>query len=212
VRGEKAEYDGGTLHSHSMDISTEAIRSLRERTGAGVMDCKTALVASGGDPDRAMTILRERGKIRAAKKAGRVVPEGVIGVYVHNTKKVAALVSVRCETDFVARSAPFQDLAKDLAMHVVAMDPLAVKPEGLPETLVQEEREHLEKDGDVLGKPKKRRREIVNEKLQKILAERALLTQPFVKNPEITVGDLVAEKVTEFGENIVVEKCTRMVL
>ncbi len=160
------------------DVTLDGIKVLRERTGAGVVDCKTALKAAGGDIEEAIKILRERGKIKAAKKAEHAAGEGALGVYVHTNKKVAALVAIRCETDFVARSGPFEEFVKDLAMHVVAMDPLAVRPEDLPTDL----------------------------------ADQALLTQPFVKNPDITVGDLVVEKVVELGENIVVEKFTRMVL
>lgn len=161
-----------------MEILAESVRELRTRTGAGVMECKRALQEARGDLERAVSILRERGKVQAAKKADRVAAEGVIGVYVHTTKKVAALVLLRCETDFVARSELFQELARDLAMHVTAMDPLAVRPD-----------------------------ELSTED-----AERALVKQPFVKNPAITVGDLVAAKIAEFGENIVVEKFTRLAL
>lgn len=161
-----------------MEISAESVRELRARTGAGVMECKRALKEAEGDPERALEILRERGKIQAAKKADRVAGEGLIGVYVHTTGKVAALVALRCETDFVARSETFQELAKDLAMHVVAMDPLAVRPDELP-------------TGG---------------------GERALLAQPFVKDPEMTVGDLIALKIAEFGENIIVETFARLAL
>src|SRR5687767_8806808 len=128
------------------DISLDAVRELRQRTGAGIVDVKSALTEAGGNSERAITILRERGKIKAAKKADRVAAEGVIGAYLHSNKKVAAFVSIRCETDFVARSEAFQEFAKDVAMHVVAMDPMAVKPEDLPTEIVATERVQIEKE------------------------------------------------------------------
>lgn len=161
-------------------ISADAVRQLRARTGAGIVDCKAALTEAGGEEERAVQILRERGQLKAARKADRVAAEGIIGVYVHTTKKVAAFVSLRCETDFVARTERFQELAKDLAMHVVAADPLAVSPEDIPADLRDE--------------------------------ERSLLTQPFVKQPERTVTDVITERINELGERIVIEKFVRFTL
>lgn len=195
-----------------MEISPDMVRNLREQTGAGVMDCKVALVETDGNVERAVTILRKRGKIKAAKKAERVTAEGVIGAYVHTNKKVAAMVAVRCETDFVARSAPFQELAKDLAMHVAACDPLAVRVDDLPGEFVAEERAHATREVSALDKSAEMRERILEGKLRAVFAERTLLSQAFVKNPEITVADLIAEKVAELGENIVVRSFIRFLL
>lgn len=166
-----------------MTISIDAVRRVRARTGAGVVDCRNALAEAGGDEERAAAILRERGKLTAAGRAARAAAEGIIGAYVHGNAKVAALVSLTCETDFVARNEKFRALAKDLAMHVVAMRPAAVRPEDVPDGGGEETRE-----------------------------ARALLTQAFVRDERVTVGDLVARHAAEFGENIVVAEFTRMEL
>lgn len=193
-----------------MEITSEQIRQLRIRTGAGIMDCKKALIAADGDEEKAIKNLREQGVIKAAKKADRAAGEGVIGVYLHSNKKVAGLVSVRCETDFVARNPSYQEFAKDLAMHVVAMDPLAVSTDELSPELVGQEREVVEKEVAELGKSPEVAAGIIKGKIEKFKAERSLLTQPFVKDQTITVGDLVTQKIAELGENIVVERFVRM--
>jgi len=195
-----------------MTITTENIRQLRARTGAGIMDVKEALSQADGDEEKAIKILREKGKIKAAKKADRSAAEGMIGVYIHTNKKVAGMVSVRCETDFVARNPIFQDLAKDIAMHIVASEPIAVNADSLPADIVAQEQEAVEKETAALGKPENIAQGIVKGKMDKFRAERALLSQPFVKNPEITVGDLITQKVSELGENIYVESFNRMEL
>jgi len=195
-----------------MTITTENIRQLRARTGAGIMDVKEALSQADGDEEKAIKILREKGKIKAAKKADRSAEEGMIGVYIHTNKKVAGMVSVRCETDFVARNPIFQDLAKDIAMHIVASEPIAVNADSLPADIVAQEQEAVEKETAALGKPENIAQGIVKGKMDKFRAERALLSQPFVKNPEITVGDLITQKVSELGENIYVESFNRMEL
>jgi elongation factor Ts len=195
-----------------MTITTENIRQLRARTGAGIMDVKEALVQADGDEEKAIKILREKGKIKAAKKADRSAVEGLIGVYLHTNKKVAGMVSVRCETDFVARNPVFQDLAKDIAMHIVASDPMAVSANSLPADIVAQEQEIVEKEVSALGKPENIVQGIIKGKMDAFRAERALLSQPFVKNPDITVGDLITQKISELGENIYVESFNRMEL
>lgn len=194
------------------DISLDAVRELRQRTGAGIVDVKSALTEAGGDAERAIAILRERGKIKAAKKADRVAAEGIVGVYLHSNKKIAALVSVRCETDFVARSGAFQEFAKDVAMHVAAMDPMVVGPEDLPTEVVAAERVQIEKEVAAQGKPAEVQEKMIAGRIAKFTAERALLTQPFVKDPARTVGDLLTDTITQIGENISIAKFTRMVL
>lgn len=195
-----------------MTITTENIRQLRARTGAGIMDVKEALNQSLGDEEKAIKILRENGKIKAAKKANRSAGEGLIGVYLHTNKKVAGMVSVRCETDFVARNTVFQELAKDIAMHIVASDPVAVSADSLPADIIAQEQEIIEKEVSVMGKPENVAQGIIKGKMEKFRAERALLSQPFVKNPDITVGDLIAQKISELGENIYVERFNKMEL
>jgi elongation factor Ts len=195
-----------------MTITTENIRQLRARTGAGIMDVKDALSQADGDEEKAIKILREKGKIKAAKKADRSAAEGLIGVYLHTNKKVAGMVSVRCETDFVARNQVFQDLAKDIAMHIVASDPMAVNEDSLPADIVAQEQEIVAKEVSALGKPEDIARGIVKGKMDKFRAERALLSQPFIKNPDITVGDLITQKISELGENIYVERFNKMEL
>lgn len=195
-----------------MTITTENIRQLRARTGAGIMDVREALQASNGDEEQAIKYLREKGKIKAAKKADRSAGEGIIGCYVHGNKKLAGMVSLRCETDFVSSNQVFQDLARDLAMHVVASDPVAVNADGIPAEMVAQEQEAVEKEVAEMGKPENVAQGIIKGKMDKFKAEKSLLSQPFVKNPEITVGELINTKVLELGENIFVERFQRMEL
>lgn len=192
-----------------MAISMEQIKDLRAKTGAGVVDVKEALNESDGDVDKAIKILREKGKASAAKKADRVTKEGAIGVYVHGNNKVAALVTLLCETDFVARTDKFQELARDLAMHVAASDPLVVKPEDMSEEEVETERELAMKQGKDAGKPEEIVAKMVEGKLKKFREERALMTQPFVKNPDQTVEQLINAAIQELGENISVASFAR---
>lgn len=191
-------------------ITMEHIKDLRSRTGAGVVDAKQALEASQGDMDKAILWLREKGKATVAKKSSRETNEGVIGSYIHSNKKVAVLVSLVCETDFVARNEKFQELAQNLAMHIAASDPLVVRPEDVKESDVEAERQfalgQLEKE----GKPEAMREKIVEGKLKKFREERALLTQPYVKNPKQTIEQLVAESVQEIGENISIKEFVRL--
>lgn len=191
-------------------ITMEHIKDLRARTGAGVVDAKQALEASSGDMEKAILWLREKGKATVAKKSARETNEGVIGSYIHSNKKMAVLVSLVCETDFVARNEKFQELAQNLAMHIAASDPLVVRPEDVKEADVEAERAfalgQLEKE----GKPEAMREKIVEGKLKKFREERALLTQPYVKNPKQTVEQLIAEAVQEIGENISVKEFVRI--
>lgn len=188
----------------------ETIKDLRGRTGAGVVDAKQALEASNGDMEKAILWLREKGKATVAKKSARETNEGVIGSYIHSNKKVAVLVSLVCETDFVARNEKFQELAQNLAMHIAASDPLVVRPEDVKESDVEAERQfalgQLEKE----GKPEEMRVKIVEGKLKKFREERALLTQPYVKNPKQTIEQLITEAVQEIGENISVKEFVRL--
>jgi len=192
-----------------MAISMEQIRDLRAQTGAGIVDVKEALTESGGDAQKAITWLREKGKATAAKKADRETKEGVVGVYVHGNNKIAAMVSLSCETDFVARTERFQELARDLAMHVAALDPLVVNPADMPEAEVEAERELAMKQGKESGKPEEIVAKMVEGKLKKFKEERALMTQSFVKDPNQTVEQLVNAAIQELGENITIQSFTR---
>ena len=165
----------------------DQIKDLRAQTGAGVVDAKEALSENDGDIDKATNWLRERGKLTAAKKSERETGEGIIGQYIHGNHKIAVLVSLLCETDFVARNEKFQELARNIAMHVAAMDPLVVNPEDVPEADVQAEKEFALKQLESESKPENIKEQIIAGKLKKFRAERALMTQPYVKDPSKTI-------------------------
>jgi elongation factor Ts len=193
-------------------ISAQAVKELRERTGAGVVDCKAALEASNGDVEQAIIWLRQKGKASAAKKATRATREGFIANYIHGNGKVGVLVSVLCETDFVARSPRFQELAKNIALHIAAMDPVAIRPEDIDATLLASERAIAEEQAKTSGKPAAIQAKMIEGKLKTFAAERALLSQKFVKEPTKTVADLIAEAVSELGENISVGSFSRIII
>lgn len=185
------------------------IKTLRERTGAGVVDVKKALGEAGGDERKAVEILRANGHSKALKKAGREAKEGVIGCYVHSNNKIGVLVQLFCETDFVARNSEFQELAKDIAMHIAAMNPQFAKPENVSADVIEKENKIWAKQLENEKKTDDIKKKILAGKEKKFREEISLLTQPFVKNPDITVGDLIAEKVGKTGENIQVGKFVR---
>lgn len=193
-----------------MAITSDMIKQLREATGAGVLDCKKALEQSNGDFEKAAEILRQKGLAAAAKKAERAANEGIIGSYVHMGAKVAALVELNCETDFVARTEAFQTLARDLAMQVVASRPLYTRREEIPAADLERERAAYMAQLVDSGKPDDVVQRIVEGKLEKFYQETCLLEQPFIKDPNITVGDLVKQAVAKLGENIVVRRFARL--
>jgi len=190
-------------------IPANDVKELRSRTGAGMMDCKKALQETEGDLEKAVALLRQKGIARAEKRAGRSAKEGAIGSYLHFNGKVAVLVEVNCETDFVARTDDFQNLAKDIAMHVASARPLAVTPEDIPSDVVERERAIFEAQVAESGKPEQVRPKIVEGKLKKFFQEKALLQQPYVKDDKMTVGDLVKQVSGKLGENVVVRRFTR---
>ena len=194
-----------------MASTIEKIKQLREETAAGMMDVKNALEESGGDLEGARRVLRERGQALAAKKSSREASEGLIDAYVHFNGRVGVLVEVDCETDFVARTPEFTEFAHNVALHVASAQPqpLAVAPEDIPAEEIEEERRIVEKQVAEMGKPEEIARRIVEGRMQKWISERALLTQPFVKDPDRTVGDLLQEIVQKVGENVVVRRFTR---
>jgi elongation factor Ts len=193
------------------DITAGQVKELRERTGAGMMECKKALQESSGDMERAIDILRARGASKAAKRSEREAKEGTIGTYVHMGSKVAVMVEVNCETDFVARNEEFQRLARDVAMHIAAASPIAVSPVDVPADLIERERAIYLEQVKNEGKPEKMWDKIVEGKLSKFYKESTLLEQIFVKDPEQkkTVGDIVTAAAAKTGENIVVRRFTR---
>jgi elongation factor Ts len=187
----------------------EKIKQLREETAAGMMDVKRALEESDGDMDGARRVLRERGQAIAAKKSGRETNQGLIDAYVHFNGRVGVLVEVDCETDFVARTPEFKEFARNVALHVASMKPLCITPEEIPAEALEEERQILEKQVAEMGKPEDIARRIVDGRMQKWISEQALLTQPYVKDPDVTVGDLLQETIQKVGENVVVRRFTR---
>jgi len=192
-----------------MKISMDLIRELRNKTGAGVMDCKQALSEAGGDIQRAQDILREKGSAQVIKRSARDTREGLISSYVHSGSKLGVLLEVNCETDFVARTSEFSQLAKELAMQVAAMDPLWIKPEDVPKEVIEKEKEIYKKQAQESGKPEKVVEKIVQGRLQKYFSEVCLLEQPYIKDPKLRVKDVVAESVAKLGENIRVGRFTR---
>ncbi len=188
----------------------DQVKELRARTGAGVVDAKNALTAAAGNVEKAIIWLREKGKATAAKKADRATGEGIIGMYMHTNNKIASLVVLLCETDFVARNEKFQQLARDIAMHIAAMDPAVVSPEDVPPAELAAEKELAVKQLSGQGKSAEIQEKIVSGKLKKYAEERSLMTQPFVRDPKKTIRDIVEEAIQELGENITVKSFIRL--
>jgi len=192
-------------------ITADAVKELRERTGAGFMDCKNALVEADGDLDKAIGLLRERGLAAAAKKAGREAGEGAISSYIHIGGKVGVLIEVNCETDFVARTDEFQKLVKDLAVQVAGMAPRYVDVDAIPEADLEAKKAELAKSDTVTSKPEEIRPKIVEGQLKKWYAEVSLYDQPF-RDEDRTVRELITEAIATIGENIRVRRFTRYAL
>ena len=195
-----------------MQISASMVKELREKTGVGMMTCKKALAEAGGNLDEAEKILRKGGEATAAKKAGRAAGEGMIHSYIHTGSKVGVLVEVNCETDFTARNEDFQGMVKDIAMHIAAASPRFVSREDVPEEVVAGEREIFSDQAKKTGKPENVIAKIVDGKVDKFYSEICLLEQPFVKDPDKTVQDLVTERIARIGENMKVARFTRYAL
>jgi elongation factor Ts len=195
-----------------MEITAQMVKQLRERTGAGMMDCKQALNETKGDMENAVDFLRKKGLAAAAKKSGRITAEGAVGSYIHGGGKLGVLVEVNCETDFVARTDEFQELVRDIAMHIAAAEPRAVRREEVTQDLLERERAIFTDQALASGKPANVVERIVAGKMEKYFSEFVLLEQPFVKNPDLTVGQLIAERVAKIGENIQVRRFVRFKL
>ena len=195
-----------------MAISAGAVQALRKSSGAGMMDCKRALEEAGGDQEKATEILRKKGTLKAAKRQERETREGVVHSYIHMGGKIGVLIEINCETDFVARTDDFQDLAKDIAMHIAASNPDAISREEIDPALLEKEKEIYKEQALASGKPEKVVEKIVEGRLDKYFQEVCLLEQPFVKNPELTVGALIQEVAGKLGENVQVRRFARFQL
>lgn len=189
-------------------VSAGVVKDLREKTGAGMMECKKALVESGGDLEKAIDKLRQKGLATAAKKAGRTASEGIVGSYVH-MNRIGVMVEINCETDFVARTDDFKELVKDVAMHIAATNPLYLSREDIPEDAIEREKDIYR--AQVENKPPQVIEKIVDGKLEKFYSETCLLDQPFVKDPEQKkrVQDIITEAVAKLGENIIIRRFVR---
>ena len=191
-----------------MAVTAEQVKELRDRTNAGIMDCKKVLVETDGNIDKAIELLRERGIAKAAKKSGRVAAEGLVEAYIHNGK-YGALVEVNSETDFVANNEDFKNFVKDIAMHIAAVGPKYVRREEVPEAVVEAERETLRAQALNEGKPEAVVEKMVEGRLNKFFEEICLLDQKFVKDPDVTVGELLTNLIAKIGENIVIRRFAR---
>jgi elongation factor Ts len=192
------------------EIDPQLVKKLREKTNAGMMDCKRALVEAGGDFAKAEAILRTKGIASADKKASRATKEGIVASYIHQQGKVGVLVEVNCETDFVAKNENFRAFVKDITLHIAAAHPLYVSRADVPSNLIEAEREIYK--AQAKGKPENVTEKIIDGKLDKFFSTVCLLEQGFIKNPDQTIGDLVKAKIAELGENIVIRRFTRYLM
>lgn len=191
------------------EITAALVKELRERTGAGMMDCKKALAATEGDMDKAIDFLREKGLAAAAKKAGRIAAEGLVESYIHGGGRIGVLVEVNCETDFVAKTDAFKSLVKDIAMHIAAANPSYLHREEVPAAELEHEKMVLSEQARNEGKPEKIIEKMVTGRIEKYYKEVCLLEQPFVKDPDKTISDLITESIAKIGENIAIRRFTR---
>jgi elongation factor Ts len=190
-------------------VSAQLVKTLRERTGAGFNDCRAALVESKGDIEAAISVLRKKGQAAAAKKSQRAASEGAVGTYLHAGGKIAVLVEVNCESDFVARTDEFQNLCHDLAMHVAALDPRYIRREDVPADVMEKERAIYLEQARTTGKPENVLGRIVDGKLEKFYAESCLYEQHFIKDEQVTIRDLIQQAIAKVGENITVRRFVR---
>ncbi len=195
-----------------MAISAQMVKALRDKTGAGMMDCKKALVECEGDEEKAVAWLRQKGLSKAAKKAGRSTSEGLIGSYIHSNGKIGVMVELQCETDFVARNEKFQEVAKDLAMQIAATSPLCVSPDELPQENLEKEKAIYREQALAEGKPEKIVDKIVEGRVQKYYKEVCLLEQVFIKDDKKVIKDLINDLIAVLGENIQVGRFVRFAL
>ena len=193
-------------------ISAAMVKELREKTGAGMMDCKAALSSCDGDMSKAVDFLRKKGLATAQKRAGRAMSEGTIQSYIHMGGKIGVMVEVNCESDFVAKNEAFQEFARNIAMHIAATSPVSITSDDVPEEIVKKEMEIYRAQAKEMGKPENMAEKIAEGKLQKFYKESCLMNQPYVRNPDITVADLLNEQIAKIGENITIKRFCRFQL
>lgn len=191
------------------DISAKQIADFRAKTGLPMMECKKALVESGGDEDKALEILRKKGITKAASKAERSTKAGIVDTYIHNGAQIGVLIEVLSETDFVAKNDEFRFFVHDVALHIAATNPRYIRQEEIPQDELEKEKKLLEEEAVSEGKPEDIAKKIVEGRLGKLYSEICLLDQPFVKDPDVTVGDLLNQKIAKIGENIVISRFAR---
>ena len=191
------------------NISAAMVKQLREKTGAGMMDCKNALSEVEGDVEKAIELLRKKGLATARKRAGRALSEGMIQSYIHMTGKLGVLVEVNCETDFVAKNEDFQEFTKNIAMHIAATNPLGIKPEDISQEIIEKEKEIYRAQALDMGKPENVIDKIVEGKLNKFYEESCLLNQPYVRDTDISITDLFNQMIAKIGENISIKRFVR---
>ena len=198
--------------TNKKEISVDLIKALREKTSASIMECKRALQEAEGDEDKAMAILKKRGIALAQKKAGRTTKEGAIGSYVHTGDKLGVLLEVNCETDFVARTPEFKEFVSELAMQIAASDPKYIETSGIPAELLEEMKNKFVEEIDASGIPQLDKEKLLDDKMKIYFAEVCLFDQPFIKDPAITIRELVQSKIAKFGENITIGRYFRFKL
>lgn len=191
-----------------MTITAAQVKELREKTGAGIMDAKKALTETNGDIEKAAEFLRQKGITSAEKKMGRVAAEGIVSSYIHNGK-IGVLVEVNCETDFVAKTDEFKDLVKDICLHIASSSPEFVSREEIPESVIEEEKRIESGKADLANKPAQIVEKIVTGRIDKLFASKVLLEQPFIKNPDVTIEQMIKEKIAKTGEKISIRRFTR---
>jgi elongation factor Ts len=191
------------------NISASMVKQLREKSGAGMMDCKKALIESGGDIDKAVEYLRKKGIATAQKRSGRSLSEGTIQTYIHMGGKLGVMVEVGCETDFVAKNDDFIEFARNIAMHVAAINPMGIKAEDVPREIIEKELEIYKSQALEMGKPEKIVEKIAEGKLNKFYKDNCLMHQPYVKDPDKTITDLLNELIAKIGENISIKRFAR---
>ena len=192
-----------------MKITSQMVKDLRDKTAAGMMDCKKALSETDGDMEKANDLLRQKGLAVAAKRAGRATSEGTIETYIHSGGKIAAMVELSCESDFVAKTDGFKEFARDLALHVAAVNPVAITREEVPADILEREKEIYKQQAIDSGKPENIVEKMVTGKMEKFMKEICLLDQPFVKDPDVTIQQLITDLIGKMGESITVKRISR---
>ena len=193
-----------------MEISAAMVKQLREKTGAGIMDCKEALSECDSDTDKAIDFLRTKGLATAQKRAGRGTSEGLIQAYIHTGGKIGVLVEINCETDFVAKNDDFKEFTKNMAMHIAATNPVGISPEDVPQTIIEREKDIYRAQAREIGKPEKMIDKIAEGKLNKFYKDSCLLLQPYVRDPSVSIQDVLNDLIAKIGENITINRFSRL--